>query len=179
MKVHDNNTPDLHGSVVAIGAFDGMHLGHQAVIRETVNLGEIYNIPSVVYTFDPPPRFYFQNSTILMNVKEKLEVIKKLGVKQVVIANFNKDYVQKSAESFIKELNKMDPKEILVGNDFRFGKGRSGNVQFLKKYFNVRIIEPIRCNRGEVISSTRIRKLIASGDTQGVGALLGEKEGVN
>ncbi|SDI27464.1 riboflavin kinase/FMN adenylyltransferase [Alteribacillus persepolensis] len=178
MKVHDNRTPHLQGSVVAIGAFDGMHLGHQAVICKAVHASKIYQVPGVVYTFDPPPRAYFQNATVLMSVDEKIEYLRKFGVEQVVIARFNEDYTQKSADRFVKELHNMHPREVLAGNNFRFGRGRSGSVELLKQYFNVNIVKPVRCMKGEVISSTRIRQLIARGQTQEVGALLGEKEGV-
>lgn len=173
MIIHDNVTPDLEGSVVAIGVFDGIHLGHQAVIKEAVRRSNYYQVPSVVYTFDPPPRAYFQQSIILTNMEKKLNILRGLHVHQVIVAKFDADYVQRSAESFVRELGFLNPKEILVGQDFRFGKEREGNVQNLKSYFNVKALEPVRCKKGKIISSTRIRKLITQGENREAGSLLG------
>lgn len=173
MKVHKGSSPDLNGSVVAIGGFDGMHLGHQAVIREVVKRSELYNVPSVVYTFDPPPRYYFQESIILTSIEQKIRKIKELKVENVIVAHFNKRYTQRSATSFIKELEKIQPKEIIVGSNFRFGKNKEGDVQKLKEHFKVRNPEPVYCTKGEVISSTRIRKLINIGKTREAIFLLG------
>ena len=173
MIVHEKSTPTLDGSVVAIGAFDGMHLGHQAVISEAIDKSRCHNVPSIVYTFDPPPRAYFQHSIILTDVARKVEILSEMGIDQTIIASFDRSYVHRSAEDFLHELTKLHPKEILVGNDFRFGRGRSGNVQLLKQHFNVRTVDPVRCPKGKVISSTRIRRLINVGEIKEASNLLG------
>lgn len=163
----------LSGSVIAIGAFDGVHQGHQSVIREAVERSEILGVPSLVYTFDPPPRFYFQGVRILTPVEEKLNLMGQLGVDHVVVAPFDEFYVSRPPIDFIKDLMNFNPLEIIVGNNFRFGKDRVGDIHLLANYFNVRVIEPVCCTGGKVISSTRIRELISQGNIQESMALLG------
>ncbi|WP_408011114.1 FAD synthetase [Pseudalkalibacillus sp. A8] len=173
MKVHLAKTPTLQGSVIAIGAFDGVHRGHQAVIRETVKQGRIYKFPSVVYTFDPPPRCYFQGAHMLTPIDEKLHRIAELEIDHIVVARFDESYITRSSASFIKELARLNPVEIIVGKDFRFGRNREGDTRLLSKYFQVRVIEPVCCSGGTVISSTRIRKLVSQGEIKESISLLG------
>ncbi|MDQ0257161.1 riboflavin kinase/FMN adenylyltransferase [Evansella vedderi] len=173
MKVHQTKQLKLSASVVAIGAFDGIHLGHQAVIRELVKKSHLEGVPSVVYTFYPPPRSYFQGAKILTKPRKKIELIQNLGVDQLVLAEFNEKYLQRTAENFVNELFLLNPKVILVGDDFRFGYKRIGDVQLLKKYFTVQSVEPIYCINGEKISSTKIRELMEQGEYKQVDSLLG------
>ncbi|WP_240377533.1 FAD synthetase family protein [Bacillus piscicola] len=175
MHIHTSDKlPELEGSVVTVGAFDGMHLGHQTIIRKAVKHGLDYGVTSVVYTFDPPPRSYFQQKMILTKLDEKLKKIKQLQVGHVIIAPFNAAYLQQSAAAFIHELKHLQPKEIIVGRDFRFGRDREGNIDLLRRHFAVTIPDKVRCTRGEVISSTRIRKLIDLGKTKEAVSLLGQ-----
>lgn len=163
MKIHHAEVLSLDGSVIAIGAFDGVHKGHQTVIRHTIEQSKLYGVPSVVYTFNQPPRAYFQGATILSNKQEKMNKLNKLGVDHTVIATFNTEYLNRSAGSFMEELAKMNPKQIIVGEDFRFGYQRAGDISLLRQYFQVSTISPVCCLNGERISSTRIRKLITEG----------------
>ncbi|KAA0565194.1 FAD synthetase [Rossellomorea aquimaris] len=170
----------LHGqsltlpqSIITIGAFDGVHKGHQSVITHVVHESKKRGIPSVVYTFDPPPRAYFQGAKILTTLDEKLERIESLGVDYAVIASFNKEYLKQSSSQFINILMSFHPEEIFVGNDFRFGNGRKGNVEMLRKSFNVSTMNPVCCEQGSIISSTRIRKLIEQGEHFEASNLLG------
>ncbi|NEU35330.1 FAD synthetase, partial [bacterium LRH843] len=82
------------------------------------------------------PRAYFQKQMILTNVKEKVTFIKKLNVDYVIVANFDKHYISKSAKDFLEELNHLSPKEIWVGPSFQFGKGKQGTTEYLAKHFN-------------------------------------------
>ena len=173
MEVHTAGSLTLPKSIIAIGAFDGIHRGHQAVIRETVKQSKAENIPSVVYTFDPPPRAFFQHAYILTSVEEKIRKLQALGVDHVIIAPFNRTYVNRSSHSFIKELKGVNPIHIRVGEDFRFGNNREGDVTLLKRYFNVQPIPTVCCMRGKRISSTRIRQLILKGDYKQTEPLLG------
>lgn len=163
MKTHHSEILSLDGSVIAIGAFDGVHKGHQTVIKQMVEQSELYDVPSVVYTFNQPPRAYFQGAHILSNKQDKMRKLKKLGVDHTVIATFNAEYLNRSAESFIEELAKMNPRQIIVGEDFRFGYKRAGDIELLRQYFQVHTIHPVCCLHGERISSTRIRELIMDG----------------
>jgi riboflavin kinase/FMN adenylyltransferase len=163
----------LKGSVIAIGAFDGVHKGHQAVIRQAVEKSLVHQVPSVVYTFDPPPRHFFKGAQILTPIQEKISRIYKLGVDYVVVASFDEWYATRPPKDFIYELSKLNPVEVSIGSDFRFGKSREGNVELLKRYFQINETLPVYCNGGELISSSRIRQLISEGDIQQSYSLLG------
>jgi riboflavin kinase/FMN adenylyltransferase len=163
MRIHAANTLVLSASVVAIGAFDGVHRGHQKVIGEMVKKSKALGVPSVVYTFDPTPRSYFEGANPLSSIEEKLRRLFDLGVEHVVVANFDITYLTRSVADFIRELTNLSPTEVMVGKDFRFGRGREGGLEDLAEYFSVRVIDAVRCSRGEVISSSRIRRLISEG----------------
>ncbi|WHY85769.1 FAD synthetase family protein [Neobacillus novalis] len=173
MKVHQTDSLTLSGSVVAIGAFDGVHRGHQAVLREMVRTSQSAGVPSVVYTFNPPPRAYFQGAQVLTKPEKKIQLIKSLGVSHIVLAEFNEKYLQRTAADFIKELSQMKPNKVIVGDDFRFGNRRSGDVSLLKEHFPVQLINPICCTEGKRISSTRIRELLIQGKQEQAVPLLG------
>src|SRR5690625_7161744 len=85
------------------------------------------------------------------------------GVDHTIAATFNTEYLNRSAESFIEELVKMNPRQIIVGEDFRFGYKRAGDIELLRQHFHVHTISPVFCLNGERISSTRIRELIMEG----------------
>jgi riboflavin kinase/FMN adenylyltransferase len=163
----------LEGSVIAIGAFDGVHKGHQAVITQAVEKSRFNQVPSIVYTFDPPPRNYFKGVQILTTIQEKVSRIAKLGVDYIIVASFDEWYATRPPEDFISELSKLNPLEITVGADFHFGKNRDGDVHLLEKYFHINITPPVYCKGGELISSTRIRQLISDGDFRQSYTLLG------
>ncbi|MEK4799354.1 FAD synthetase family protein [Thermoactinomyces sp. FSL K6-2592] len=164
MRIHMVDTLALPASVVAIGAFDGVHRGHQKVIGEVVKKSKSLGVPSVVYTFDPPPRSYFEGASILTPIHEKLRRLCELQVDHVVVANFDAAYLERSAKDFIRELSNLHPVEVMVGKDFRFGRGREGGLEDLAEHFPVWVIDAVCCSCGEVISSTRIRQLIAQGE---------------
>ena len=173
METHAEGTLNLTGSVIAIGAFDGVHKGHQEVIRRTVDRSRVLGVPSVVYTFDPPPRHFFQGAQILTTVQEKVERIAQLGIDHVVIARFDQAFTRRTAAAFIADLAKLGPLEVSVGNDFQFGRNRAGDVGLLARHFPVHITEPVHCSDGQTISSTRIRLLLSQGETQKSVSLLG------
>jgi len=163
----------LSSSVLTVGAFDGVHLGHQALIRKVVERARRFRVPSVVYTFDPPPRCYLKNMPMITSIDEKLKRLEKLGVDYVIVACFDERYISRSATSFIEELRTLNPAEIWVGRDFRFGRNRQGSIDELGSAFYVRTMDPICCDSGEVISSTRIRSLISIGRWKEAKKLLG------
>ncbi|MGG0240272.1 FAD synthetase [Bacillus rhizoplanae] len=173
METHINEILRLPGSVIAIGAFDGVHQGHQAVIREAVKKARILGVPSVVYTFDPPPRHCFQGARILTPVPKKLVRLEQLGIDHVIIARFDELYASRHPLDFIKNLMNLNPLEIMVGEDFRFGKNREGDINLLARHFCVQIAQPVCCSDGILISSTRIRQLISKGDIKQSYSLLG------
>lgn len=173
IETHAEKTLKLPSSVIAIGAFDGIHQGHRTVIRKAVGRSKILGVPSLVYTFDPPPRFYIEGVRILTTIEEKLNLLGQLGVDHTVIAKFDESFKLQPPMDFIRDLNELNPLEIIVGSSFRFGKNREGDIKLLKKYFNVEMIKPICCSEGKIISSTRIRKMISQGKIKESLTLLG------
>lgn len=176
MNISYGKFPILAESVLAIGAFDGVHIGHQNVLEKLKYLGNKLGIETVVCTFDPPPRHYFQNALILTQLEDKLDRIHSFGINHCIVEQFNLIYLQKSAESFIKDIKQLNPKIIIVGEDFRFGRNRLGDVPLLRSHFLVETIHPVCCKEGKVVSSTRIRKLISKGDRKLAAAFLGLDE---
>lgn len=160
MQVHGEGSLQLPASVLTIGALDGVHKGHQALIKTAKVRAVELGVPLVVYTFDPPPRVYFKNVTLLSPLPEKLEKLRFLGADHVIVAPFNAHYMTKEVSSFIMEISTLNPLEIWEGPDFYFGKNREGNVSTLSQYFSVEILESERCQDGEIISSSRIRTLL-------------------
>ncbi|MCM3091562.1 MULTISPECIES: FAD synthetase family protein [unclassified Cytobacillus] len=173
METHIYTSLTLPCSVIAIGAFDGVHRGHQAVIEYAVKRGKLLNAPSLVYTFDPPPRVFFQGAHMLSSIQEKVSKLEKLGVSHAVFARFNRMYAGAGPEKFIEVLSRLNPVEIIVGDDFRFGKNREGDSNYLKMHFTVREIDPVCCSKGNRISSSRIRHLLSKGEVQVSNSLLG------
>lgn len=159
MRIFQDETLRLESSVLTIGAFDGLHIGHQKLIKSVKARSDKLCVPSVVYTFDPPPKVYFGKANALMTLEEKIDSIEKYEIDYLVVANFNSEFSSMDKICFKKELKNLNPKELLIGADFKFGKDRSGTIDYLKKYFNVFSCPLITCPKGKVISSTRIRSL--------------------
>lgn len=160
MQVHPEQVLRLPSSIVTIGALDGVHYGHQMLIKSAKTRAVFFGVPLVVYTFDPPPKVMFNKVQQLTSLDEKLRRLSMLGVDDVVVASFNERYMTRSAESFLQELNEMNPMEIWTGPDFHFGKNKQGNNQTLMEQFSVQVVNPVRCRNGEIISSSRIRSLL-------------------
>lgn len=155
-----DQTLHLPASVVTIGVFDGVHRGHQRLIGSAVRRARRLGVPAVAYTFDPPPRSLFQNAAILTPLPDKLRRLAALGIDYTVVANFNPTYLKRTAEEFIAELAQLNPAEIWVGGDFRFGQGRTGSVETLAQHFSTHTIPTVYCRQGQVISSSRVRQLL-------------------
>src|SRR5699024_7020903 len=135
MRIFKEYELKLSESVLSIGAFDGLHLGHQSLIDQTVKSAKQRAVPSVVYTFDPPPRAFFQNNTILTTVEEKIELLKQHKIDYVIIAKFTKEYASKSPVAFINEIKQLNPKEVIIGPNFKFGKNQQGDINLLVNHY--------------------------------------------
>lgn len=168
---HRDGELALDASVVTIGAFDGVHRGHQELLRQTIAAAQRRGVPAVVYTFDPPPKVYFGQAEALISLDEKLDRIATFTPDHVVVADFNQIYVSRSAADFLAELQLLRPCELIVGEDFRFGSCKGGTAQLLRQHFNTRILPPVRCGNGEIVSSSRIRSLRRSGLAAAAAAL--------
>jgi riboflavin kinase/FMN adenylyltransferase len=163
-------------SALAIGNFDGMHLGHQALLTSLVEKAKASNLTPAVMTFEPHPREFFTPLNAparLCNLREKLEYFKAAGIQQTFICKFNQRFAAMSAEAFIAELRALNVSAILVGEDFRFGAKRQGSTaDFTHHGFNLIAMPRVDFN-SERISSTRVRDALFSGNLSLASALLG------
>lgn len=170
---HHERELRLAASVVTIGAFDGVHRGHQELIRQTIASGQRLGVPTVVYTFDTPPKVAFGQAEALISLAEKLERIAAFQPDHIIVARFDRDYASRTAADFITELGNLNPLDILVGDDFRFGSCKSGNIAMLRQHFHTTSLPPVRCRNGDIVSSSRIRHLRRSGLAAAAAALEG------
>ncbi|MEN8214475.1 MAG: bifunctional riboflavin kinase/FAD synthetase [Pseudomonadota bacterium] len=177
-----NLRAEHHGCVATIGNFDGVHLGHQAVFAELRKVADALGVPATVITFEPQPLEYFQPQKApsrLTRLREKLTVIKKAGIDYVLVLPFGRKLATMGAEAFIDEIlvRGLGVRHLYVGDDFRFGRARCGDVALLHEAgrdlgFQVDDLQTVTAG-GERISSTRIRRLLVGGDLQGAAKLLG------
>lgn len=160
-------------SVVTIGVFDGVHIGHQKIIKTAVIKAKESDLYSAVVTFDPHPLDVLRPkayATTLTSVALKLHLIESLGVDLVLVINFTKSFAKMSAKRFIKDIliDKLWADHIIIGQGFRFGAGARGNVEYLRRAgqeygFSVEEIPLVKTEDNLKISSTRIRNLIKEG----------------
>lgn len=172
---------NIKESVVTIGNFDGVHKGHQVLIKKAVDYAKKENIQSIVFTFANHPVNYFRpNSTknIISN-EDKMGLLEELGIDTVVIIPFDEYMTKISANDFVEEIlvKKLKSKKIVIGHDFTFARSKEGNVNLLKNLekefgFEVDVIKPIKINDVRV-SSTYIRNLVSQGEMESVKDYLG------
>ncbi len=169
-------------TVVTVGSFDGVHLGHQRILSELVMLATSLRLKSVVVTFDPHPLSVLQGNRfpyLLTSTDEKIDLLRTSGVDIALIIKFTTKLANREADWFIKKIlmQKLKMKRLVIGYDFRFGKDRKGDVTCLETLgaelgFGVDIIPPVTCS-GFPISSTRIRTSILRGDMESAAKMLG------
>lgn len=172
--------PEGPGPVVAIGNFDGVHLGHRAVLARLFALAEARAAPACVLTFEPAPTAILaseRHQPRILTVDERVRRLHEAGVDAVVVEPFTRALADRSAEWFARELlgGALRAEGVVVGYDFRFGKGRAGDAATLRRLLpNIPVIEIPACTEAnEPVSSSRIRKLVAAGDVASAAALLG------
>ena len=168
-------------TVLTVGVFDGVHLGHQRLISELLNQAKKRKMISGVVTFRHNPEMLLSHRNklpFLTDIEERLSLLKQEGVKMVVPLSFTPELAQLNARQFVTLLQKyLNMRGLVIGEDFALGKEREGNTDNLKKLgrsinFDVIIVSPLRIN-GETVSSTTIRKALAAGDMVKVRELTG------
>lgn len=165
-------------TALAIGNFDGLHLGHQALLAKLVEVARAQGLKAAVMTFEPHPREYFspQNAPArLSSLREKLEYFEQAGVDDVYICRFNQAFSAISAEDFMRKIlrESLNATTILVGGDFCFGAKRQGTVQsFIDDGFDLVDFAPVQVG-DERVSSTLVRNALAAGELIQAQALLG------
>ena len=181
---HYRTLPDeARGAAIAVGNFDGVHKGHQAVIREAGRIARAGGLPWAVLTFEPHPRRVFQLDPPpfrLTPMRAKSRALEALGVDAMIVQRFNRDFSQQPAEAFVQNVlaDGFGANHVVAGYDFVFGHKRGGNCEMLlsmgkKLGFGFTAVSAINDGEGEVYSSTRIRRCLGDGDVRGAAAILG------
>ena len=183
-----NLMPRHRGCVATIGNFDGVHLGHQAVIEQLARQANALGLPSTLVLFEPQPLEYLRPDAVparLMRLREKIETLRNYPIDRVLCVEFGAAFAALSAEEFIQRilLDGLNVRYLVIGDDFRFGAGRRGDFAMLQDAgrahgFEVAATETVAL-AGERVSSTRIREHLARGDLTGARLLLGRHYGMS
>ncbi|GGD59501.1 bifunctional riboflavin kinase/FAD synthetase [Croceicoccus mobilis] len=166
---------ELRGAVIALGNFDGVHLGHQQVIGVARELAQAQGRKLIVATFDPHPVRHFKPDAApfrLTTLDQRQELYAGLGADAMMVFNFDDALASTTAEDFISKIlaDRLGAGGIVTGGDFTFGKGRAGNIEMMHARgadlgISTRTVEPVLLD-GEVVSSTRVREALKAGDPQ-------------
>jgi len=177
-----NARPSDRGCVLAIGNFDGMHLGHEAIVEHLAARGREHRLPTAVLTFEPNPREFFDPANAparLMRLRDKASRLAELGVDRLILLKFDDRLRSWDGTSFVERVlvEALGVRHVVIGSAFRFGKGRTGTVDLLRQLggsrgFEVDEVAAVEVAGGRV-SSTRIRGALAAGDLDTVRLLLG------
>jgi len=173
--------PHLRGGIVALGNFDGFHLGHQAVVGRAVMRARAERRPALVATFDPHPMRFFRPDSPwfrLTTLMQREALMKAAGIDAMLVFNFDAALAGLSAEAFVTQrlIGQLGVGGVVTGDDFTFGKGRSGSVAQMAELgrtygFSVDVVAPVTLD-GAVVSSSRIRTLLHAGDPRSAARLL-------
>jgi riboflavin kinase/FMN adenylyltransferase len=177
-----NLRPRHHGCVATIGAFDGVHLGHQAVIRHLLEKSAEFRLPSLIIVFEPLPREYFaplQAPARIMSFWEKCRALDALGVDRLLRIRFNEQFRGMSAQRFVDDIfvAGLGVRYVVLGDDFRFGADRQGDIEFIREQglrygYDAGSTGTFSVD-GERVSSTRIREALENADFATAESLLG------
>ncbi|MFK7783285.1 bifunctional riboflavin kinase/FAD synthetase [Psychroserpens sp.] len=183
MKLFDNQKSyTKHPSVITIGTFDGVHVGHQKIIEQLTKVGLKKNLQSVVLTFFPHPRMVLQKDTnikLLNTIDERKTLLSKLNLEALVVKTFTLDFANLSARDYVKTIlvDELNAKHIIIGYDHHFGKNRSANIEDLKRFgkeFGFEVEEISAQDIKDVaVSSTKIRNALSEGDITTANSYLG------
>lgn len=175
---YDNPQP----SVVTIGTFDGVHIGHRKILERVIEEGHKHHLQSTLLTFFPHPRMVLQKDNqikLLNTIEEKSAILSRLGLDCLIIHPFTLEFSRKSATDFVREIlvEKLRVKKIIIGYDHRFGRNRNATIQDLKSFGNILEFSVEEIPAQEIdevsVSSTKIRKALMAGDLETANAYLG------
>ena len=168
--------------VLTLGNFDGIHLGHQALVKNAIADARVFGVASLVLTFEPHPMQVLapeRAPKMLLQHKDKMQLLQSLGVDYVVVQTFDRAFAQMSARAFVEQMlvKQLRVRKVWVGRDLRFGKGRQGSVTELEMWgrelgYSVGIVEPVMLG-SERVSSSRARELVNRGNVAQVRDMLG------
>ncbi len=166
-----------HSTVLTIGNFDGVHRGHRALLARLTGLAQQAGLPAAVMTFEPNPREFFAPQSAparLASLREKLQLLAECGVDQAYVCAFNQRFAALTADAFVERIVRgLGVRHLMIGDDFRFGKGRSGDFALLQQHgFGVEAMETL-VHEGERVSSSAVREALDAGDLEHAERLLG------
>lgn len=185
MKLLRDSSPlpsSLTGSVIALGNFDGLHLGHRTILAETLRIARSTNKPAGVLTFEPHPRRVFKPELPPLRIfpfRKKIELLAALGIDFLRVIRFTRAFAATSAEAFIHDIlaQQLSVSHVITGDDFTFGHHRQGNAVLLQEQGKALGFRTTACpavmHNAERCSSTRIRTLLAEGNVEQAAQLLG------
>ena len=182
-----DNAEIVRPTVLTLGVFDGLHLGHQLIMRTVVERARaVGGVPTAI-TFDPHPRAVLHPESappLLQTFDQKLEAFGVLGIEQAIVIRFDAEFAQVRAEDFLREVvrERLQAREVYLGRGFAFGRGREGNIELLRAAsgrlgFRADEVSEVRL-RGRRISSSRIREMLAAGRVNLARRMLGRPYGV-
>ena len=169
-------------SVITIGTFDGVHLGHKAILTQLVNAAKKDNQASILLTFFPHPRMVLQKKSslrLINTIKERSEIIEQTGVSNLIIHPFTKEFSRLTALEFVRDIlvNQLHIKKIIIGYDHQFGRNRTATIKDLIEFGKIYDFEVVEITAQQLqnvaISSTKIRKALEEGDVQTANQYLG------
>ncbi len=173
---------ESHSSIIALGTFDGVHLGHQELIKHVLKIADHKNLKPIIVTFFPHPSHILSPEKplkLINSIDERVKLIKGQGIESVYVHEFTKEFANQSASDFVENIliNELNMKTLIVGHDHNFGRNKEGDFEFLtqlgkEKGFNVIQVKPFYY-QGYLISSTLIRNLIIEGDFDKTNHFLG------
>ncbi len=184
MKIYNINDLNFNfqNSVLTIGSFDGIHLGHAKLMELTKESAEKLNSKSIVLTFHPHPMKTLRPERkihLITTFEKKIELIAKLGIDYLIYISFNIEFAKMPPETFVRKIiyEKFKPLKIIIGEDFSFGIGKTGDIAMLNRYskefgFELSVVSPVKIG-DNIISSTLIRQLILKGEISKVKTYLG------
>ena len=182
LRVREKIYQKFSSPSVAIGNFDGVHLGHREILSRTVKSAHDRGKEAVVYTFDPHPRIVLnkvQDVPRINTEAERERILEELGIDVLILAEFTPEYASQTPEQFVENtlVEELGVRSLFVGENYRFGKGRSGTAVMLKKTghelgFTVHVVPSVKVDE-VVVSSSEIRKLLLSGEIRRANELLG------
>lgn len=164
-----------HHTVVTIGTFDGVHIGHQKILERLVNAAKAGSLESVILTFFPHPRMVLQKDAgikLINTIDERKEILSKSGVDHLIVHPFTKQFSRLTAREFVRDIliNKLKAKKVIIGYDHRFGRNRTADIDTLREFgaeYEFEVEEISKQDIDEVaVSSTKIRKALLAGEVQ-------------
>lgn len=178
-----NDLPQFRNGVLTIGTFDGVHLGHQQIIQRINSAAREIGGESILLTFHPHPRLVINpNDTslkLLNTLDEKIELLERYGVENLIVAPFSKEFSQYTAQQYVEDflLGKVRPKHIVIGYDHRFGHDRQGGLELLTELARPQGVTVEEISKQTVddiaVSSTKVRKALQAGEVDKAASLLG------